>query len=596
MKALRLVLCVAAILLLASLSALGEGGGPVVLDAGAPEAYMNDTSLTEVIISKDSPGIGARAFMGCKNLTSVTIPYGVWYIGEDAFAGCEGLTIYALDLGTEEDEQGHVVANYARDCGIAFEDRRQVDPSGLEYVIDEGECSIVGYRGEETELDIPAELEGCPVVRISLSAFDEYEEYNMARNPDTENDPRLALRLRRISIPGTVREICDSAFQCCEKLETVDLAEGLERIEVHAFYTCRALKELHIPSTVRSIQGNPFAYCTGMTGLSVAEGNPFFAVVDGVLYSADGTRLICYPCQGQGRVDVPFGVREIAAEAFANCASLSEIRLPVTLTSIEADAFQGCQGVQSFSLPASLERMEGNPFNRCRGLESFEVDEDNRRFRAQDGVLLDGDMSRLICAPATMEDGYAAPDTLEEVGDYAFFRCAALTSVRLPQSVRRIGEHAFEQCEALASVALQEGVTDISDSAFAGCASLATLRLPQSVVRVADNAFEGCDGLTLVGEADSVAEKYAVSQGIAFNVARLPIGAEAGYSTLRRGDRNDEVKALQQKLIDLGFLTGKADGDYGRKTADAVSAFQRSVGLAETGEADPETQALLFAQ
>lgn len=43
---------------------------------------------------------------------------------------------------------------------------------------------------------------------------------------------------------------------------------------------------------------------------------------------------------------------------------------------------------------------------------------------------------------------------------------------------------------------------------------------------------------------------------------------------LERGDRGDEVKALQNRLRDLGFLTGSADGVYGAKTEQAVSDFR----------------------
>ena len=69
---------------------------------------------------------------------------------------------------------------------------------------------------------------------------------------------------------------------------------------------------------------------------------------------------------------------------------------------------------------------------------------------------------------------------------------------------------------------------------------------------------------------------------------------DAPYGELKKGSKGEEVKALQQRLIELGFLNGKADGDYGNKTAKAVSAFQKSAGLPETGIADSNTQAKLF--
>lgn len=69
---------------------------------------------------------------------------------------------------------------------------------------------------------------------------------------------------------------------------------------------------------------------------------------------------------------------------------------------------------------------------------------------------------------------------------------------------------------------------------------------------------------------------------------------DAEYELLARGDSGEAVEALQQRLIELGYLSGRADGDYGPKTERAVEAFQREAGLEETGEADPETQEALF--
>lgn len=73
-------------------------------------------------------------------------------------------------------------------------------------------------------------------------------------------------------------------------------------------------------------------------------------------------------------------------------------------------------------------------------------------------------------------------------------------------------------------------------------------------------------------------------------------GAATTYPTLQRGDRNDDVAALQAKLIALNYLEGTADGIYGRKTELAVSAAQAHYGLEATGIADDELQQKLFAE
>lgn len=72
--------------------------------------------------------------------------------------------------------------------------------------------------------------------------------------------------------------------------------------------------------------------------------------------------------------------------------------------------------------------------------------------------------------------------------------------------------------------------------------------------------------------------------------------AAENYTTLEKGSKGEEVKALQQRLIDLLYLTGSADGDYGNKTKAAVEGFQKKAGIMPvTGIADGITQAMLFA-
>jgi peptidoglycan hydrolase-like protein with peptidoglycan-binding domain len=43
------------------------------------------------------------------------------------------------------------------------------------------------------------------------------------------------------------------------------------------------------------------------------------------------------------------------------------------------------------------------------------------------------------------------------------------------------------------------------------------------------------------------------------------------YPTLARGSRGDNVKLLQEKLIELGYLNDTADGIYGAKTQTAAA-------------------------
>ena len=64
-------------------------------------------------------------------------------------------------------------------------------------------------------------------------------------------------------------------------------------------------------------------------------------------------------------------------------------------------------------------------------------------------------------------------------------------------------------------------------------------------------------------------------------------------ATLRRGNRGDEVKVLQQQLKDLGFDPGPVDGIFGGGTETALKAFQRRAGITVDGLAGGQTQAAI---
>jgi len=78
---------------------------------------------------------------------------------------------------------------------------------------------------------------------------------------------------------------------------------------------------------------------------------------------------------------------------------------------------------------------------------------------------------------------------------------------------------------------------------------------------------------------------------------RLIIGKEFDeyQMKLMTGSRGAEVKRLQGRLKTLGYLTGKADGIFGKQTKNAVTAFQRQHKLTQDGIAGEKTQRALYS-
>lgn len=71
-------------------------------------------------------------------------------------------------------------------------------------------------------------------------------------------------------------------------------------------------------------------------------------------------------------------------------------------------------------------------------------------------------------------------------------------------------------------------------------------------------------------------------------------GDSTGFIPVMKGSKGDFVRAIQSRLIELGFLSGSADGDYGNNTEAAVSAFQTESGIEVTGIVDSVTFEALY--
>lgn len=74
-----------------------------------------------------------------------------------------------------------------------------------------------------------------------------------------------------------------------------------------------------------------------------------------------------------------------------------------------------------------------------------------------------------------------------------------------------------------------------------------------------------------------------------------PTASAVSYRTLKKGSAGDDVVRMQQALIELGYLTSAADGDFGSGTLNAVTQFQAVNGLSADGIAGEKTLTLLYS-
>ena len=74
----------------------------------------------------------------------------------------------------------------------------------------------------------------------------------------------------------------------------------------------------------------------------------------------------------------------------------------------------------------------------------------------------------------------------------------------IPNSVTAIGDYSFHGCKGLTSITIPNSVTSIGNYAFYGCIGITSLTIPNSVKSIGENAFASCSGLTSVTIGNSV--------------------------------------------------------------------------------------------
>lgn len=95
------------------------------------------------------------------------------------------------------------------------------------------------------------------------------------------------------------------------------------------------------------------------------------------LYSSDGTVLIrC--SKHTTNYSIPYGVEEIAKNAFGGCTMLEEVSIPKTITCIDYGAFSGCEQITSILLPDSIVSIGQNVFYGCKALKEIYIPNGSR--------------------------------------------------------------------------------------------------------------------------------------------------------------------------------------------------------------------------
>lgn len=276
-----------------------------------------------------------------------------------------------------------------------------------------------------------------------------------------------------------------------------------------AFQWSAQLTSVSIPDTVAEIGDGAFQGCSRLQKIQIGEFNEHFASLDGVLFTKDRSILLTCP---EGKTDeytVPDTVWSIADRAFSSCTKLTQVTLDDRLQSVGFLAFAGCSGLSQITLGKQLTTFQIYSIRGCTRLKAIKVAPENPAFMDVEGVLFDKSGNQLVAYPAGSTGPYVVPDSVLSIGDFAFQDTPDMTALTMGDQVSHIGFGAFSDCVGLTQVRLSENLGAIEGLTFAGCSALSHIVIPKSVTRIDSNAFQECvrleqiqipDGVVFVGD------------------------------------------------------------------------------------------------
>ncbi len=412
----------------------------------------NCTTLTSIVIPANISELSDYAFSGCTGLVTVTIPATCLHVGDYAFNGCTSITTTTIAEGVK------YVGDYAFfNCKNLQE---IVIPDSCEYLGQGAFYNCSGMKSATIGITVPtiedytfmncSSLETI-VVGLKVTSIGNYAFKNCT------SIGRITLRKGLVSIG-------DGAFMNCSAISRVTLAATITDIGSYAFYGCSSLGNVTIPAAVTTIKQSTFENCTS---LATASYNGTVEIIENRAFY--GTAVSAFEFKN--------GLARLGSDAFAKTA-LTNVVLPDSLTVIGQHVFDHCQ-LTSISMPSCVKL----DTNCIRIFENNGKDMVVTIRFVNDAVLDDYLLYKSGAKQVVLENG------IEKIGNYTFAK-NIFTEIGLPETLTDIGNYAFFFCKNLKSIYVPKHVVNIGAFAFTNDLDLTDIYLPDSVLSIGENAFE----------------------------------------------------------------------------------------------------------
>lgn len=442
--------------------------------------------------------IATGAFSGCAPLTSLNIPSTVSRIGGQAFQDCYNLASITVD----SDNKYFDSRNNCNAVVLTADNQLCV---GAQNTVIPASVTSIRYYAFAGRHNIPEIVIPKSIVSIGYNAF-----YDCS---DTKKV------ISRIHVPFDVDEY---TFSGIYDYATLYVPQGTKtdyqsKVGWGKFKTIVELDE----------NDNPVEDETEFEAPTVEGVMMKFKVLDAnmktcqagliVSSSSSSSTDACVPTNTTGTITIPsevkgYKVTRIAQSAFYGVYNATKINIPNTVESIGDFAFAACNNMHEIYLPASVTRLSSYALAHATGRTTIVVDANNPVYDSRNNcnAVIEKATNNLVFGCATTN----IPESVEQIGQGAFYGCSDAKSFSIPKNVRSFGSQSFSYCYYLETLNVDEanplfdsrdncgGVVETATNTMVKMGGKSTL--PKSLTAIGWHALEG----------NSIIEKLEIPAGV----------------------------------------------------------------------------------